>query len=396
MKGTTMSDDSSLPTSVATGSPPTTVTLPGTAVRAVIEPLVIEPLCTASNRVGLADLAARLSDLRLWMADDLSRLETDLGDVHALADGQEDHDVARRAAAHLLAQPGKRIRPLCVMLGAQLAGVAVDERVRSVAVACELIHAATLLHDDVIDEGTERRGAAAARVVYGNSASILGGDYLLVEALERVAAVAADCLDPARSELLPGLLNTITQMVAAEALQLELRGSFRPDRSTYLQVIDGKTASLFRWALSAAGLLGGMPSDQRQALATAGTALGMAFQLIDDVLDFEGDPGDTGKDLFADLRQGKLTWPLIVAATRDETLTDDVRLLCERAICGELDADAAAHIVERISATGALDDTRAFAEQQRDGALAALGSLPDSAARRALELVVHAAVGRRH
>src|SRR6185503_1216876 len=117
--------------------------------------------------------------------------------------------------------------------------------------AAEIVHAATLLHDDVIDDGHERRGAPAARIVYGNSASILGGDYLLVEALERVAALDA-------APVLRSLLDTIARMVAAEAVQLERRGRFEPCRDTYLQIIEGKTASLFRWALAAAPLLGGM------------------------------------------------------------------------------------------------------------------------------------------
>ncbi len=345
---------------------------------------VIATLGGVSRRAGLGGLTTRLAHVRGWLADDLVALERDL---RGLANGAgENDDVSRRAAAHLLARPGKRIRPICVLVGAHLCGLTVDATLRDVAVACELVHAATLLHDDVIDEGSERRGADTARVVYGNSASILAGDHLLVDALERVSRTGSP-------SLLTALLDTIKQMVAAEALQLMLRNRFEPCRDTYLQVIDGKTASLFRWALCAGSHLAGPAHDQaRAALAEAGRALGMAFQLIDDVLDLEGDSRDTGKDLFADLAQGKLTWPLIVAAEHDPSLASEVRAL---AAASALDHEHAASVVARIRALGALEQTRAFAHEQRDIARAALARLPDSRARHAVETVLEAAVERR-
>ena len=214
-------------------------------------------------------------------------------------------------------------------LGAKLAGIDHDQRVCDLAVACELVHAATLLHDDVIDEGTERRGAEAARVVYGNSASILAGDYLLIEALSRVQHAGVP-------ELLTTIMATIGQMVEAEALQLERRGRFEPDRASYMRVIEGKTASLFQWALSAGAILGGMGERDVEALSKAGLALGLVFQLVDDVLDLEGDPALTGKDMFADLLQGKLSWPLILATEADPGLSAEVRALCEDAAKGSV------------------------------------------------------------
>src|SRR5690606_29233929 len=180
------------------------------------------------------------------LEDDLTRLDRELEELSAAATCAPD--LAKQAAVHLIGRPGKRIRPVCVLLGARLAGLPAAVDLGAAAVACELVHAATLLHDDVIDEGTERRGAPAARTVYGNSASILAGDYLLVEALERVSRAGADSTPPARRmELMQSLLHTIAQMVAAEALQLEQRGRFRPALDSYLRVIEGKTASLFRW-----------------------------------------------------------------------------------------------------------------------------------------------------
>jgi len=340
---------------------------------------VVEPLAAASSRVGLCELVERLDDVQRLLCSDLSTLEAELQRLSHLS--QNGGDCARHAAAHLLSRPGKRIRPLCVLLGAQLSGLAIDEGVHDVAIACELVHAATLLHDDVIDEGTERRGASAARVVYGNSASILAGDYLLVEALARVTR-AAEAHGADRGRLLHSLLDTIVQMVAAEALQLEQRGRFAPSRRTYLEIIDGKTASLFRWALVSAALLGDMPERSRDALGRVGTALGRAFQLVDDVLDLEGDPQAVGKDLLADVEQGKLTWPLIVAVERDDKLA---HVLAD----GDL-----AEIVARVRASGAVEETRRYADAHRHEALRALALLPESSARRALAVVVNTAVDR--
>jgi octaprenyl-diphosphate synthase len=344
---------------------------------------VVEPLRAASTRVGLYELADRLDDVRHLLASDLAALETELARLSRLAENGDNR--AKRAAAHLLARPGKRIRPLCVLLGAQLSGLTIDAVVRDVAVACELVHAATLLHDDVIDEGTERRGAPASRMVYGNSASILAGDYLLVEALERVARAART---HGRDRLLHGLLDTIVQMVAAEALQLEQRGRFTPSRTAYLEIIDGKTASLFRWALVSAALLADLPDRAFDALAGAGTALGRAFQLVDDVIDLEGEPAAVGKDLLADVAQGKLTWPLIVAAERDPALARQLTL------AGDGHPELLTEVVARVRASGAVEETRRFADLHRNQAIDALSALPDCPARRALAVVVDAAVDR--
>ncbi len=144
---------------------------------------VLGPLAAVSMRENIPSLAERLNELRAWMSSDLSELDRALSEVEQSV---RSPNLAQRAASHLLRQKGKRLRPLCTHLGARIAGLRKDTRVADLAVAAELVHAATLLHDDVIDEGTERRGVPASRVVYGNSASVLGGDFLLIEALDRV------------------------------------------------------------------------------------------------------------------------------------------------------------------------------------------------------------------
>ncbi len=335
---------------------------------------VLTPLAQVSARRGLDPLAARLTDLRSWLAADLAEVD------RALAPGAGGGPLAKRAADHLLSSPGKRIRPLCVILAARLGERRADRTVRDLATACELVHAATLLHDDVIDEGMERRGAPAARVVYGNSASILAGDHLLVEALRRVQSTGLD-------DLLGGLLGVIAQMVEAEAMQLEARGRFEPSREAYQAVVEGKTAALFRWGLGAGGVAAGLPAEAVEALGVVGLEFGVAFQLIDDALDLQGDPSETGKSALTDLREGKLTWPLILACEADAALLQDLRGVAEGH--GDLPGLAA-----RIVATGAVERTRQEAARRATAAKTALADVPDSAARRAIEAVVEAAAQR--
>lgn len=341
---------------------------------------VLAPLTRVSQRESLGGLSDRLLDIQGWLKGELAELASEM------APGASGDDLAGRAADWILARPGKRIRPLCVLLSARLGGRHLDDTVRDLAVACELVHAATLLHDDVIDMGTERRGAPTARLVYGNSASVLGGDHLLVTALRRVRRTGFPTL-------LGSLLDVISQMIAAEAMQLEGRGRFEPDRDAYMKIVRGKTAALFRWGLEAGGTAGGLHADEVIALGQVGTSLGIAFQLVDDVLDLHGDPSVTGKDTLVDLSEGKLTWPLILASERDPglgrtlaTVANDPRVMADPALCGELQA--------RVVKTGALDDTREEARRHARKARALLEMVPHGSPRTALEAVVQASIAR--
>ncbi len=340
----------------------------------------LTPLASAARRNGAIPVAERLVELRDWLADGLSSLHGLLGGV-----GAGEADLAWRAARHLLEQPGKRIRPLGVLLAARIGGRAVDDDVRQAALVAELAHAATLLHDDVIDHGAERRGAPTSRVLYGNGASVLGGDHLLVECLRR--------LDPLPRVLTSTLIETIGRMIHAEALQLDRRRRFDPDREVYLTVVEGKTAGLFEWALSAGGRLGGLDEAQVATLGRAGMALGMTFQLVDDLLDLTGDPTETGKDRCADVREGKLTWPLIIAAERNPEVA--LRLRAVAAADRDPTAEEAAALVEAIRSTGALDETRDEARRYADEAQRQLDKLPAGRARQALHTLVDAALERR-
>ncbi|MCB9549719.1 MAG: polyprenyl synthetase family protein [Myxococcales bacterium] len=330
-------------------------------------------LAGLARRHGAVTTADRLLAVRRWLDDDLAALDAALAAV-----GADGHGLGWQAARYLLVRPGKRLRPLAVMLAARLGGRPFDEAVRGAAIAAELAHAATLLHDDVLDQADVRRGLPAARVVFGNHASVLGGDHLLVQALRHVHG----------ESLREAFLDVLDALVQAEVAQLERRGRFEPDRGSWLATARGKTSSLFRFCLWGGGWLGGLDADRLATLAALGDALGLAFQLIDDVLDLEGDPEVTGKAVGADLRDGKLTWPLILATERDAELAT----LLGRAAAGE--PIAGLRIAERVRATGALDDARADALRHAEAGRRLLVGLPAGPARDGLALWMEALARR--
>jgi octaprenyl-diphosphate synthase len=288
--------------------------------------------------------------------------------------------VVHQAAHHLLDLRGKHLRPLCVALASRF-GDGFTPRARGLAVAVELVHTATLLHDDVVDLAERRRGQPAACVVYGNAASIFAGDWLLVSALRRIAAAGYD-------GLLDKMLTVIDEMIMAESLQLERRGRVVADRAEYFRIVEGKTAALFRWAMIAGGRTAGLDATCEAALEKYGLHLGVAFQAVDDELDFAD---GTGKDPLADLREGKMTFPMVVALEREPTLRARFT-----ALLGDENPDRAelVAIANTVKATGALAATRALAEEHVQRALEALSALPAGPARDALETVALASLER--
>jgi octaprenyl-diphosphate synthase len=180
-------------------------------------------------------------------------------------------------------------------------------------------------------------------------------------------------------------------------LQLARRGRFEPDRAAYLKVVEGKTAALFRWALHTGGVLGGLDPAALDALSALGEALGVAFQLVDDVLDLEGDVAVTGKAAGADLREGKLTWPLILAADSDLDLCAAMAHFAAGAGGDPVEESlAAASLVRRVASTGALAATRLEAARYVATAREALQRLPAGPAREALDTVIDTVLARRH
>jgi len=247
--------------------------------------------------------------------EQVPRLEEDLIQLEAaLVRATEDAEETLQAAArHLVSAGGKRIRPMVTLLAC---GACAGDPKSAIpyAVAAELTHSATLLHDDVIDDGPMRRGQPASRVLWGNAVSVLSGDWLLTRALEIVAAA------PARSAALPSLLSTMRRLVEGEVLQLSLRGRFEASEQDYFDVVKGKTASLFGWSAAAGAWAAGSRGEVPEALVVFGEGIGTAFQLVDDALDYDADEQKLGKRLGIDLLEGKATLPLIRACEADATL----------------------------------------------------------------------------
>jgi octaprenyl-diphosphate synthase len=264
-----------------------------------------------------------------------------------------------------------------VVLASKVGG-GFDDNARQLALAVELVHTATLLHDDVVDVADARRGQPAARAVWGNAASIFAGDWLLVEALKRVRRTKID-------GLLDRMLAIIEEMILAESLQLERRGQVTGSVADYFRVAEGKTAALFRWAMAAGARAGGAGPVEEAALERYGLDLGVAFQVVDDCLDFEGDVAVTGKTLFADLREGKLTYPLLLAMEREPGFAAVVaRVIADESGRGHAEVTAGLH------RTGALVEARRLARARIDSAVAALAPIPDGPARDALVTVAEA------
>jgi len=271
------------------------------------------------------------------------------------------------SAKHLLSAGGKRVRPLTVLLSAACFG-AIPSAACELAVVAELVHLATLLHDDVVDDAPDRRGKPAARVLWGNAVSVLAGDLLLTHALERTSAVAP-------RPILADLFATLRRLVDGEIVQLRGRTELDPRQTTYFAIVEDKTASLFGWAARAGAAIAGAPEAQMKALGEFGGHVGTAFQLVDDLLDYEGDPALTGKSLHTDLREGKLTLPLILAVERNPDLHADLHA------ARELDRDAAARLVAAVRSLRTGEEVRSLAERETARALAALALLPPSGAR---------------
>jgi geranylgeranyl pyrophosphate synthase len=271
--------------------------------------------------------------------------------------------IAAEASAELVAAGGKRLRPVLVFLSTPPRRRG-DARTVAAGVAVELVHVATLVHDDVLDAARTRRGAATVWARHGEAVARAVGDYLFARAFSELAATRD-------AEAVSVLARATLSLARGEALQ---RGhAFRPETSVdeYLGRCALKTGKLFE----AACLLGA-----GRHLAPFGRALGIAFQIVDDILDCTGDGDETGKDPGVDLRDGTPTLPLILAARRDERV--------RRALGGEEVPDA----LRAVAATGALDDARLVALEFADRARAALDGEPD---RESLEALTYAVVERR-
>jgi octaprenyl-diphosphate synthase len=289
-----------------------------------------------------------------------------------------------QVATYIIYAGGKRLRPLTVLLAARACGYRGNQHIEGAAII-EFIHTATLLHDDVVDGSSMRRGRDTANEVFGNATSVLVGDFLYSRAFQMMVT-----LDRMR---IMAILSEATNAIA-EGEVLQLMTAHDPDttEARYLEVIQRKTARLFEAAGRIGAVIADAPAPMADALARFGNHIGTAFQLIDDVLDYQADQSSLGKNLGDDLAEGKPTLPLIYALQRGNT---DQKAMIRHAIeHGGL--ERLEEISGAVASLGGLAYTARLAESEADQALAALAPLPDSAYRKGLSELARFAVSRKH
>ncbi|MDH7602509.1 MAG: polyprenyl synthetase family protein [Armatimonadota bacterium] len=310
------------------------------------------------------------------IADALERVERT---IESAADSSVD--IASRISSYVFAAGGKRIRPSLVLLSVGISGGSpeADEVIR-MAAAAELIHTASLLHDDVIDSAVARRGVGTANSVWGNTISVLGGDFLLSKAF---------CLlsDIAGSELVSVLSRAAVAMTESEMLQAVCENNVESWRTEYWRIIRGKTASLMGACCESGAILSRANAEARAALRAYGENLGVAFQIADDLLDITGDPARTGKQIGSDLANGKFTLPVLLATKHEHFPKELVN-------GGRISLEQARELAEFIIESGAAAETRQIAKTFASQACEALEAFAPSPFKHSLQLLALSAAAR--
>jgi octaprenyl-diphosphate synthase len=278
----------------------------------------------------------------------------------------------RQIAEYIVGGGGKRLRPALVLLTARACGYE-GEHHCTLAAVVEMIHTATLLHDDVVDESKLRRGHATANATFGNAASVLVGDFLYSRAFQLMVGVGSVRV----LEILSQATNVIAE---GEVLQLVNSGNPDLDEAAYLSVIQRKTAKLFEAAAQLGAVLGGAAPEREAALARYGMHLGTSFQLVDDVLDYTGEQGEIGKNLGDDLAEGKMTLPLIRAIAVGSPA--DAAFIRAAITDGRLTKFAP--VMDVLARTGALEYSRRCAVRESETAAGCVTDLPPSPHRESL------------
>jgi octaprenyl-diphosphate synthase len=331
-----------------------------------------------SNRAGASYQLGKIRPFPAFAPLTLDFLKPAIGADMAAVDRvlraslASDVVLIRQVAEYIIGGGGKRLRPALLLLCARATGYRGTEH-HTLAAVIEMIHTATLLHDDVVDESDLRRGHATANAEFGNAASVLVGDFLYSRAFQMMVGVA-------RMRVLEILAETTNAIAEGEVLQLINAGDADLDEAAYLNVIQRKTARLFEAAARLGAVLGGATPSVEDALAHYGTHLGTAFQLIDDVLDYSGNADAIGKNVGDDLAEGKMTLPLIHALANG---TAEEAAVIRHAIAGGGRTDFAP-VVAALDRTGALAYARARAQAEVDRAAECLAALPDSPDRKTL------------
>jgi octaprenyl-diphosphate synthase len=311
---------------------------------------------------------------------------TDMAAVDALIRGRLASEVVliNQISEHIVAAGGTRLRPMLAVIAARALGYAGRDH-HQLAAIIEFIHTSTLLHDDVVDESDLRRGRKTANALWGNAPSVLVGDFLYSRSFQLM--VELDSM-----EVMRVLADTTNRIAEGEVLQLLHVGNPDTTEADYLRVIERKTAVLFAAATRLAAMLAGATPARQQALADYGLALGMAFQIADDVLDYTADAAALGKNLGDDLAEGKATLPLIHAMDRSAPARREALARIVR----DCDADALPQVVAAIRESGSLDYSRQVAERYAQAAEDALDGLEGNRWVAALRALARYSIDRGH
>jgi octaprenyl-diphosphate synthase len=341
---------------------------------------VVASLSSATSRPSAPPDEAALNALIALVRPDLEACNRTI-----VAHMQSPVALIPQLAAHIVAAGGKRLRPLLTLASARLCGYAGDTRHVNLAACVEFIHTATLLHDDVVDESLLRRGLASANAVFGNKASVLVGDFLFARAFQLM-------VEDGSLKVLEILSRAAATIAEGEVLQLVTQNDLATSEDRYLEVVRGKTAALFSAACEVGAVIAARPAAEQQALAEYGMNLGIAFQLVDDALDYAADQATLGKTVGDDFREGKITLPVLAAfADGDANERDFWRRTIEASEQTDADLDHALRLIDRRGAIGTtLDRAACFTEAAKDQ----LSRFPSSAYRDSLAAVADYTVQR--
>jgi octaprenyl-diphosphate synthase len=326
--------------------------------------------------LGVVVKLAGANDPKASLAPLMALVEEDMSHVNRiiLDRARSNVDLIPELARHLIDSGGKRLRPMLTIAAAKLCGYCGDGHVR-LAASVEFMHTATLLHDDVVDESNLRRGKTAARLLWGNEASVLVGDFLLGQAFKMMVDVGS--LGALRI-----LADAAAVIAEGEVMQLITAKNTETTEDDYLAVIDAKTAALFAAAAEVGAVIAERPKSEAAALRSYGRNLGLAFQLVDDALDYAGEPDILGKSVGDDFREGKITLPVVLCYRRGDTVE---RAFWHRTLTqGEVLDDDLDQAMGLMTRHNAIADTLARARHYGAIARDDLAIFPDSGPKAAL------------
>jgi octaprenyl-diphosphate synthase len=316
----------------------------------------------------------------------LTSVDMDRVNELILEKAQSHVELIPELARHLIDSGGKRIRPMLTLAAARMTGYQGNLHLK-LAMAVEFMHTATLLHDDVVDESDTRRGKQAARVIWGNQASVLVGDYLLGQAFRMM-------VDTGSLECLRILSNAACVIAEGEVLQLSVSQDTSTTEDSYLKVVGAKTAALFSAAASVGAVIASRPRTEQEALDSFGRNLGIAFQLVDDALDYAGSKAQLGKSVGDDFRERKITLPVVLSFRRG---SPEERKFWKRTMeQGDQTPDDFLYAQKIMAKHDAIADTFARAKHYGSIASDALAIFPDSPWKDALLETVAFCISRTH